>query len=208
MSPQVAIIDYGVGNLLNVANACHYLGAKIKVVRHGDELDENDLIIIPGVGASHEGMRGLENSHFVEAIQEQAKKGTSILGICLGMQLLASSSDEGGKHKTLNLISGKVKEIPRKNTEGQSVCIPNINWLPLQVKNTQHGMSDLLNHHDFYFVHAYRFEVDNDNNIIANACHQGVDVAAVIQHENIMGCQFHPEKSSYAGLSLLRYFLK
>ena len=207
MAKNIAIIDYNVGNLLNVANACEYLGTKAQLISSPDAIGKADYLILPGVGSSQEGMKGLQQYFFIEAIREYCRSGKGLLGICLGMQLLADSSDEGGTRPTLGLIPGRVTAIPSTNHLGQRVVIPNINWLNVRATRDKSPLIPLLQDNRFYFVHSYQFSDTADDNIVATTSHQGITINAMVQKDNVIGCQFHPEKSSHAGLNLLRYFI-
>lgn len=204
---NITLIDYGFGNLFSLKNALEYLGAGVTIAQKPSEIGQNDGLIIPGVGAFGDGMNGLKKRKFIKPILEHAKFGTKILGICLGMQFLFDYSEEFGKHQGLSLIPGNVKKIPEPR-DGE-YKIPHIGWAPLMAKkNKNHLLSGMKNGSPAYFVHSYVAYPKDKKNIIGSISLGKNLLAAAVQKDNIMGVQFHPEKSGEVGLKILKNFLE
>jgi len=143
----------------------------------------------------------------IEPLREVARRGTPLLGICLGMQMLVDRSEEFGPHEGLGLIPGTVKRLPEGDEDSNAVRIPNVGWRPLRPVPGDPFLGDLATGAMMYFVHSYAPVVEDAAHVAATIEVNGVDVAAVIRRGNVVGCQFHPEKSGPAGLDLLRRFL-
>jgi len=207
---DVFIIDYGVGNLLSVMRGIEVCGANPILTNSPDEILDADRLILPGVGAFSDGMKGLKERNFIEPIYEYIKKQRPFMGICLGMQMILSESHEFGIHKGLDLIPGKVIPIPKKSSDGTFYKIPHIGWSAIRPVGENNWKETILNNvcleESVYFVHSFYTQPENDKNILATCNYGGLDLCAVIKHENIYGCQFHPEKSGTVGLSILDYF--
>ncbi len=201
----VAIIDYGLGNLRSVYNGFEYVGAKPFIAEKPQDLKSADCTVLPGVGAFGDGMEHLRGNGWVEPIQNIAMKDKKpFLGICLGMQLLASTGEEHGNFEGLGLVEGKVVKF---NPEDPSIRIPHIGWNAVTAQEGSKSYDDLEMPQDYYFVHSYVFQ-PSDPSVISGTCQYGHDFAASIEQGNIWGAQFHPEKSQAAGLTFLRNFLK
>ncbi len=202
MKVKVVIIDYGLGNVASVANAVEALGGLAMVTRKKEDIEVADKIILPGVGAFEKGMDNLRKFRLIDVLKEQVlNRGTPFLGICLGLQLLADESFEDGTHRGLGWIEGTVKKLP-----DPVLRLPHIGWNNVLIKDKTflfHGLE-----HDFccYFLHSYFFDC-KDPSIIKATCDYGVEFPAIIQRNNIIGMQFHPEKSRKVGLLLLHNFL-
>ena len=203
MDKKVYIIDYGMGNLKSIANAFTALGADVKVTVSPDELKLAERIVLPGVGAFGDGMHNLREHGWIEALNEEVMvKKKPFLGVCLGMQLLASLSTEHGKHEGFGWIPGEVDRINANN-----VRVPHIGWNDVRfVKNggIYSGMDDAQ---VFYFVHSYVFKPD-DPSVVSGLCSYGGEFTASIEKDNIYATQFHPEKSHKKGLMVLKNFLE
>lgn len=208
----VTIIDYGCGNLLSVARALEAAGAKIQLSSNASEIRDSERLLLPGVGTFEEGMKGLRERGLIEPIRSYADSGRPMLGICLGMQMLASIGEEFGEHEGLGLIHGRVKELPTHDNNGIPQKIPHIGWGDISksgqatwegsvLQNTPVGTS-------VYLVHSYHFVPDDQAHQLAECCFGGHRIAAAVKHGSITGCQFHPEKSGNAGIEMLRMFLK
>jgi glutamine amidotransferase len=210
---RVAIIDYGVGNLYSVQRALEYCGAKqVFVTSKPEDMLLADKVILPGVGAFEDGMQGLRDKGFVEPLIQFANSGRALLGICLGMQLLASTSDEFGLHKGLDIIAGRVLQIPiHVGNEGKRK-IPHIGWTTLNPHMNIKWEDSLLrglSEKDFvYLVHSYYVQPSSSQNILATYEFDGYPITAAICSNNITGFQFHPEKSGIVGLKLINNFLE
>jgi glutamine amidotransferase len=197
----IGIIDYGVGNLTSVVNALSFISVESKICTMRDELKGIHGIILPGVGSFPAGMQNLESLGIIPAIVDQVKSGLPLLGICLGMQLLATSSDEFAHTKGLDLIPGTVKKLDDQNG---NLRIPHIGWNGV-VFDECFLAKGLDEEEDFYFVHSYGFS-DSKKDYVKGISHYGNEIVAVVEKDNIFGTQFHPEKSQKAGLEMLRNF--
>ncbi len=211
MSKKITIVDYGLGNLYSVRRAVEVSGAEDIVVSDQPiDLFDADKIILPGVGAFKDGMKGLRDRGLIEPLIDAARNGKPILGICLGMQLLANSSEEFGFHQGLSLISGKVKPLIKLDTQGNILKIPYIGWSPLN-NNKKFSGKDLLLAgtlaKSVYLVHSYQFIPDDPTNTMATYSFGGREIAAVVNSGNVTGVQFHPEKSGPFGLQLIKRFV-
>lgn len=192
------IIDYGVGNLDSLKRACEEIDFPVIVSNKVEDILRASSIILPGVGAYEAAMKELYKLELVESIKERANKGVPILGICLGMQLLYEKSEENGEYKGLGLIKGTVKQIPNL------VKVPHMGWNKL-LFNKQADVLKYVNEEEYvYFVHSYY--VDSMNEEVIAYSDYGVKVPAIVKQNNIVGMQFHPEKSSETGLNLLKAF--
>lgn len=200
----LAIIDYGMGNLGSVRRACTELGTEVILASDPKELDIADQVILPGVGNFFEGMARLRSAGWIEAIQQQVVENQKpLLGICLGMQLLASYGEEGGLMAGLGLIPGYVRRLDQL---GCSLRIPHVGWNDINLKKPNFLLENIPNGTDFYFVHSYAFEAVETRHISASI-NYGTEITAAISNGHIFGVQFHPEKSSKAGRRLLKNFL-
>ncbi len=209
MSIIVGVVDYGAGNLFSVESALKKVGCKYLVSENIDELRTADRIIFPGVGSFNEGMSSVVSLGLDEFIIDAVNEGKPLLGICLGMQLLLSQGDEGGVTKGIGILSGEVKSLDITSKEK----VPHIGW------NEVYGdgyediqlLSGVRPHSDFYFVHSYHVKLKRDDNPgvnILNTDFYGRDIVAGYQKDNVVGLQFHPEKSQTVGMRLLKNFLK
>jgi glutamine amidotransferase len=198
------IIDYGMSNLGSIRRAVQECGADVIVSDNPKSLDMADHIILPGVGAFPDGMLNLNRKGWTEALNEVVSTGVPFLGICLGMQLLASRGYEEGDTAGLNFIPGKVERLISQN-EGER--IPHIGWNELyKTKNGAQLLENIPNGADFYFVHSYHFVPESLDDVLAETYYCN-GFACVIQRKNIFGTQFHPEKSGQMGFQLLKNFL-
>jgi glutamine amidotransferase len=211
-NPTVAIVDYGMGNLLSVQRALEHCGAKVTVTSDPESIISANKVILPGVGAFADAMRELSRLGLDIAMRETCARGTPLMGICLGMQLLLDESDEFGKTAGLGIISGSVVPLPDKDTAGERLKIPNIGWSQLIYSDESKGwhatpLRDIKESESVYFLHSFMANPANPDHRIAEYIYGGHKVSAVIKCENIVGCQFHPEKSGEAGLKILRQFV-
>jgi len=211
MTKRIVIVDYGVGNLYSVRRAVEVCGGKdILVSDQAEDVLNADKLILPGVGAFEDGMKGLRERGLIDPIINAARSGTELLGICLGMQLLASHGEEFGIHQGLSLIPGTVKKIPTLGTQGEALKIPFIGWANLKQTNTntkEHRTPNILNGKTVYLVHSYHFVPEDQSHITAVYEYTDLQITAAIKSENITGVQFHPEKSGEDGLNIIKAFL-
>lgn len=211
-SRKVTVIDYGVGNLYSVQRALEFCGAgSVVTSRSPDDIEDAERLILPGVGAFSDGMAGLEQRGLIEPIRRYAASGRPLLGICLGMQMLATQSEEFGCHDGLALIPGRVVAIPPFRSDGTARKIPVIGWFDL-VFNNFSGFQPLISGRPskggaVYLVHSYHFQPDSESDLIATYDCEGEAVAAIVRRGNVFGMQFHPEKSGEVGLRMIREFL-
>lgn len=199
---MIAIIDYGSGNLHSVQKAVAYAGAEINVTENADEILAAEKIIIPGVGAFADCMKGLEIRNLIGVVKKAASLNKPILGICVGMQMLFEESEEKGKHKGLGLIPGRVTFFTQTN-----IKVPQIGWNQVEIAKPSPLMNGIQNGDFFYFNHSY-FCVPMDKNDALTITDYGLMYASSVACGNIFGVQFHPEKSQTVGLRLLRNFVE
>jgi imidazole glycerol-phosphate synthase subunit HisH len=198
----IAIVDYGIGNIGSVVKAFKYLNIPVKLTYKHNEIKDADAIVLPGVGAFGEGMNNLKKRKLDSLIKNLIFQGKPFLGICLGLQLLFSSSEEDKSIEGLNIIEGEVR---RFNSEKVGK-IPHIGWNQLKLKRDDPLFYNILNPIDFYFVHSYYVKPIKEEFILANTNYGKQEFVSVIRRDNVWGIQCHPEKSSRIGLQLLRNF--
>jgi glutamine amidotransferase len=201
---MIGIVDYGMGNLLSVFNAFEYLGVDVKICSYPEELSQVERIVLPGVGAISQCISKLNESGFSESLNEQViKLAKPTLGICLGMQVMARHSFEGGTHACLGWFDA---DVIRLNPENTDLKVPNIGWNTIQYNKEISLFNGLPEMADFYLVHSYQMKLKNDYERVATYQH-GETVTAAILKDNIFATQFHPEKSQDLGLTLLENFI-
>lgn len=200
---MIGIIDYNMGNLASVYNACSLLDTKASFVKDPEKLKEFDRIILPGVGAFADAMEHLNKTGMKEAILQYSKSGKPMIGICLGMQLLFDSSEEFGKTQGLGLIQGDIVKFD-KSKMTEDFKIPHMGWNTIE--NKEHELFDGLKDPYLYFVHSYH-AVTKEENIIGKTTY-GYEFASAVNKNNIYGFQPHPEKSHDNGLRILQNFMK
>ena len=199
---MIAIIDYGIGNLFSVVSSFKYIGAEAVVTSDPEAIKKADRILLPGVGAFEDAAKKLRETGLDKVILDEAKAGKPILGICLGMQMLFEKSYEYGEHKGLSLLNGSV--VPMQGAIDEKLQIPHIGYNALVFKKS-HPLLKYIKEGDFvYFVHSY-YAVDCEDSLVAYAEYDK-DITAIVAKGNVMGCQFHPEKSGEVGLNILRAF--
>lgn len=200
---MIAIIDYGVGNLFSLKSSLAMIGAQAVVTGDADVLRSADRLILPGVGAFGDARQKLAQTGLDAALCAEAARGKPVLGICLGMQMLFDRSLEYGEHKGLGLIPGEVVPMAGRLPEG--LKIPHIGWNALAIRKPDHPLMKYTESGDcVYFVHSF-YAADCADSVIATA-EYGIDVTAAVAKGNVMGCQFHPEKSGTVGLGILKAF--
>jgi glutamine amidotransferase len=212
MKSEVSIIDYGVGNLLSVQRAFQYCGVEATITSDPKIITSASHVVFPGVGAFPTAMKKLELKGLDVVVKEVVSKGTALLAICLGMQLLMEESDEFGLNLGLGLIRGRVESIPKRSISDSEINVPHIGWNSLQIPTGSKNWDDTIlgdnQNGDFvYFVHSFMVKTQDPTNRIAETNYGGHKIAAVISKDNIVGCQFHPEKSGETGLKILKKFI-
>lgn len=199
---MLAIVDYGVGNLFSLQSSLQRIGERTVVTGKKEQLQQADRIILPGVGAFGDAAIKLQNSGLVSVLQQLAKEGKPLMGICLGMQLLFEKSYEYGEHYGLGLLKGVIRPIG--DVIPSNLKIPHMGWNSLHLQK-QHQLFKYINENDYvYFVHSY-YATDCDENVLATA-EYGTPLTAAVGKNNVLGCQFHPEKSGNVGLKILQAF--
>ena len=198
---KIIIIDYGLGNLRSIEKALQYVGADVEISNDPSSIDRADALILPGVGAFRDAM--MHFSTLERVVKDAVEDGKPLLGICLGMQMLASESEEGGSHKGIDIIPGRVIRFP-----ASALKVPHMGWNSLMIKKEIPLLEGTENGSFVYFVHSYF--VDTGAEYKAASCDYGVQFPAVITNGagNVVGTQFHPEKSGVVGLRMLRNFVE
>ena len=199
---NIKIIDYGMGNIQSVKNAFELLDCNVEIIDNPSGIHDADGIILPGVGAFGNAISNLEERKIIGSLKDSVlNKKTPLLGICLGMQLLADSSEERGNSKGLSLISGNIRRIP----ELHSYRLPHVGWNDIDIKKDDPLFKNINDKSSFYFVHSYRFECD-EKYVVATTDY-GQQITAAVQKDNIFGVQFHPERSQRKGFHLINNFI-
>lgn len=199
MSESIAIIDYGVGNLRSVQKGLEKVGLKAAVISRPDDLYGAPGVILPGVGAFADAMENLRSRGFIPAIKDVVDKEIPLLGICLGMQLLFSESEENGLYQGLDLLPGRVVRLPK------GLKVPHMGWNQLESIIPHPLMAGIETGDYFYFVHSY-YAMPKEENVVIASTDYGQLLPAVVGSKNVFGIQFHPEKSSDLGLRILKNF--
>ncbi|SHJ55602.1 imidazole glycerol phosphate synthase subunit HisH [Paramaledivibacter caminithermalis] len=194
---MIAIIDYGVGNIKNVYTAFNNLGFDAVITSEKALIDKSSAIILPGVGAFKDAMDNLYKHHLVNCIRENVDKGKLLFGICLGMQLLFEKSHEDGEWNGLGLLEGEIVRFD------DSLKVPHMGWNKLIKAKDDEIVKGINNGEYVYFVHSYYLKAKNKDDIVAFSDY-GVKVPAIVRRDNIIGMQFHPEKSGKTGMKLLK----
>lgn len=199
---MIRIIDYGVGNLFSLRSSLRAIGIDADYTGNPAEIWKADKLILPGVGAFRDAREALRSTGLDRVVQEEAGKGKPLMGICLGMQMLFNRSYEYGEYEGLGLIPGEI--VPMEGRIPKNLPIPHIGWNELILKQPSPLMKNTANGDYVYFVHSYYAETPAEY-VIATTDY-GVEMTAAVQKDNVYGCQFHPEKSSEVGLSILKAF--
>jgi len=208
MSAFVAVVDYGRGNLRSVSKALEAVGVKVRVVQSPQEIEAAAALVVPGQGAFDDCIATLEKLRLLSAIQESILSGKPYLGICIGLQILYTESEEHGIHRGLDLIPGRVVRFhePLKDESGNRLKIPHMGWNQVSQESIHAPLwKDIPDNSYFYFVHSY-FGVPEQQDLTAGWTEYGIPFASAISHDNLFAVQFHPEKSQKVGLTLLRNF--
>lgn len=205
----VVVVDYGRGNLFSLGQALRHLGVAHEISSDPGQIAAASRIVFPGVGAFGDAVKGLRERHLNEPLKSAAAAGTPILGICVGCQMLLSKGEEFGEHEGLGLIPGTVARLPEPAlSDPAATRIPNVGWRSLSVRNGA-PVLDVLGADDLmYFVHSYAPMASEPAHVLATIPVNGADIPVAVGRDNIVGVQFHPEKSGPAGLRLLARFLQ
>lgn len=198
---MIAVVDYGMGNLKSVGKALKKVGGEVLITRDPAKIKESQGLVLPGVGSFKDCMINLKENKLIQPILNFIASGRPFLGICLGMQILFSESEEFGRFKGLDIIKGRVVRFPSQ----KEIKIPHMGWNTVKIKKTCPLLKDIPDKSYFYFVHSY-YVVPEDKDVIATTTHYAVEFTSGIWKDNIFACQFHPEKSQKLGLKILRKF--
>lgn len=198
---EIVIVDYGMGNLGSVEKALKKVGCRVRVSDVPSSIEKAKGIILPGVGSFKDCMRGLEKHNLIEPLLKFIHSGGPFLGICLGMQILFSESEEFGHSRGLDVLKGKVVRFPVNS----QFKIPHMGWNRIRIRRMAPLLKGIPDGSYFYFVHSF-YVVPEDENIIATSTQYGLEFASSVWKNNIFACQFHPEKSQSLGLSILKRF--
>ena len=207
--PNITIVDYGLGNLMSVAQAVTHVGANPILTSDPEVVAAAEKIILPGVGAFAVAMGFLEELGLDHALKDANSQGSALLGICLGMQLLFSESFEFGRTSGLGIVEGTVRPVVGEGTEDSGVRSTHIGWRSLDVTDAGVNHPLLANTEpddSVYFVHSYSGHSTNPGHTLATVNYAGAEIAAAVGAGNVVGVQFHPEKSGPAGLRILGNF--
>jgi glutamine amidotransferase len=198
---KIIIIDYGLGNLRSIEKALQYVGADVEISNEPSSIDRADALILPGVGAFRDAM--MHFSTLERVVKDAVSEGKPLLGICLGMQMLATESEEGGLHRGIDIIPGRVTRFPSSELK-----VPHMGWNSLIIRKNIPLLKGVQNGAYVYFVHSYH--VSTDNKYEAALCDYGIKFPAIITSRagNVVGTQFHPEKSGTTGLLMLKNFVE
>ena len=205
---SIVIVDYGIGNVKSILNAFESQNEKVSLSRDKTKILNATGLILPGVGAFSHGMNNLKKYKLTPLIKDYVDSGKPLLGICLGMQLLLESSEEFGFSKGLGIIAGEVIKLPIKTSN--EIKLPHISWNEINKKNISwnNTILDGIKHGaDMYFVHSYVAKPKNENEILSKTNYYDAEFCSSLKKNNIYGCQFHPEKSSTNGLSIIKNFI-
>lgn len=205
MHERITVVDYGAGNIGSVLNMIRKVGGQAVASGQSDELLKAEKILLPGVGSFDNAMNRLKNLALIDVLQERAEAGVPFFGICLGMQLLSNKSEEGTL-PGLGLIPGSVRRF-KFDAEQAHLKIPHMGWNRAEPLREHSLCKGLESDARFYFVHSYFYECENPEHVLFKSTY-GSDFASGIQRENVMGVQFHPEKSHRYGMQLLKNFIE
>jgi glutamine amidotransferase len=208
MKPKVAIIDYGLGNIFSIKNACEIVGLDTLITSNADEINNSDALILPGVGAFGDAINSLKQKGLDVVINNFVNTGKPFLGICLGMQLMFTESEEFGVHKGLGLISGKIIKFPNRDNQNKILKVPQIQWNQIYKYNTENWenspMYNINEGEYVHFVHSYYAIPDQIESILSYSEYGGIKYASSVIKDNLLGIQFHPEKSGIIGIEIYK----
>ena len=199
---NIVIVDTGVANRHSIRNALEHLDCEVSVTRESEDIVNASKLVFPGVGAFASGMKTITERNLIEPLTEAViNRGTPVLGICLGFQMMAESSEEDGTHEGLGWIPGNVTKLVSNDRKTK---IPHVGFNNVEFKSDSSLFKDIPQGSDFYFLHSYRMEIEEK--YVSASCDYSGEFVAAIEHGNIFGTQFHPEKSQSTGLRLLDNF--
>ena len=200
---MITLVDYDAGNIKSVEKALQYIGAQCVITRDTDLIGRADKVIVPGVGAFEQAMDNMRQYQLIDVLREVAKRGTPILGICLGLQLFFERSEESEHNVSgLALLPGEIIRFPDKD----GYKIPHMGWNSLHIQPSSRLLQGVPENAFVYFVHSYYLKAENPQHVAATANYI-TDIHAAVEHENVFATQFHPEKSGDVGLQILKNFV-
>mgnify|MGYP006273964123 CR=1 FL=1 len=207
--PDVAIVDYGLGNLYSVQQACRHVGLAAEITADAAVIERARAVVIPGVGAFGDAMATLRRLDLVRVLQDAAASGRPFVGVCLGLQLLMTESEEFGRHEGLGLIAGTVRRIEANDERGRPVKVPQIGWNAVRKPVAAAGdpwagtlLSDLADGDAMYFVHSYVVAPASDDDVLAWSSYGDFRFCSAVRRKNVTAFQFHPERSAAVGLQV------
>lgn len=201
---MIVIIDYGMGNLKSVRNALNYLGIENKISANPEVIRNADALILPGVGAFPDAMETIEKLKLDKVIKQEVEKGKYLIGICLGMQLLFEKGFEGSEKNGLGLLKGNV--VKMADDKKNNIKIPHIGWNNLKYNKKDDIFKDIEEGKYVYYVHSYFAQGYDDEDLVAYSEYGPNKIPGLVRHKNVIGAQFHPEKSGTVGLNILKNF--
>lgn len=208
---QVAIIDYGMGNLFSVERACEHAGMNAVITDDKSTIMSSDGIILPGVGAFGDAMDSLGKKDLMLPLKDFVKEGKHLMAICLGMQLLMSESEEFGHQEGLNIIEGSVVRFPAENMEGGKIKVPHVGWnrifQPSSKDRTywnESPLKNIMSGEFMYFVHSYYAVPSDKRAVLSTTTYEGTQFCSGIRRRNVFACQYHPEKSAAEGIKIYK----
>jgi len=203
---KVAIIDFQMGNLFSVLHACKHVGLEPVITSSAKEIMNADGVILPGVGAFGDAISNIRKLGLDTAIKDYLSSGRPFMGICLGLQILFTESEEFGSFKGLDIIAGCVKKIPQWTSDGRQIKVPQIGWNNIQPTNAEQWRNSPLrgiSHGEYmYFVHSFFVQPDDSKIVLSVTDYEGINYCSGIIKHNLFACQFHPEKSAREGLKI------
>ncbi|MFR9240650.1 MAG: imidazole glycerol phosphate synthase subunit HisH [Clostridium baratii] len=200
---MIGIIDYGMGNLKSICNALESINEEYLISAYKYDLRKCSGLILPGVGSFKEGMFNLRKDGLYSVVKEVAETGKPLLGICLGMQLLFEKGYEGEETKGIGLLKGKVIKMNE-----EKFMVPNIGWNSLNINKDDELVKGLKEESHMYYVHSYYADEYDKENLVASSDYYGLNIPGIVRRDNIIGVQFHPEKSGEEGIKFLENFCK
>lgn len=204
---NIVIVDYHLGNLFSVKQACDTIGINARVSSSKVDIEDADALILPGVGAFIEAMQNLEQLGLIDPLKKSVQQGKPLFGVCLGLQLLFTRSEEFGSGLGLDLISGTIKKFPPTSAQGSKVKVPQIAWNTIyrDTQNWQNSpLFDVPENEFMYFVHSYFVEPKDSSCVLTKTNYEGLEYCSSVLQDNIFATQFHPEKSAEKGLAIYK----
>jgi len=206
----IVILDYGLGNLFSVQHVCEHLGYETRITQDKNDIASADAVILPGVGAFGDAIRNMHSLDLVSPVKDFISSGKPFMGVCLGMQLLFSESEEFGTHKGLDIIGGSIKKFPSVTAAGNRIRVPQISWNHvLQTGKGWNGspLAGMENGMYMYFVHSYYAVPADPEVVLTETEYEGIRYCSAVKKGNVFATQFHPEKSAAKGIEIYKNWL-